>query len=457
MGRRNALVAMVCAGLMGCTARGPRIMETAETQMAESAAHDAVAAALARQQAAAGQRAARVAARNRTQLEPGEPIWIQSGKSRIIELPRPVTRVSVGNPDLAGVVILGSRTVIVTAKALPRENEEPIEMTGAPLSTGLIARERVRGPRVAETTLIFWSGDTAPDAHTLTVAGFIGEQVMLDVIVAEVNRTKLEQHGIDFRQIAEKFASAYFMGGGLGPAIPGFATTVPPIPPVPELPLSLGADRPNFVFRLPNQNITALIQFLQSNGLATIIAQPTILALSGQEALFQVGGEIPIRIVTGFVADVEFKPFGTIVQFLPRVSDEGDIILTVTPEVSQADFNSPVDGIPTFRTRRASTSAKLRDGETLVLGGLTQTVRREIIRGLPYLQDLPLVGYVFRDTRYEDEVTELVVVVTPHTVQPIPAGQTIELPTDRGPLTEEDIRTKPDPAEVTRPRVPLLP
>ena len=229
---------------------------------------------------------------------------------------------------------------------------------------------------MAETTLIFWGGDAAPDAHTLTVAGFIGEQVMLDVTVAEVNRTKLEQHGIDFRQIAEKFASAYFMGGGLGPAVPGFATTTPPIPPVPELPLSLGADRPNFVFRLPNQNITALIQFLQSNGLATIIAQPTILALSGQEALFQVGGEIPIRIVTGFVADVEFKPFGTIVQFLPRVSEEGDILLTVTPEVSQADFNSPVDGIPTFRTRRASTSAKLRDGETLVLGGLTQTTRR---------------------------------------------------------------------------------
>jgi pilus assembly protein CpaC len=452
---RKALVMAVLFAQVGCTVRGPRV--TVDAKMSESRAHDAVASALARQRAADGEQAARRQARTRTALEPGEPIWIQSGKSRIITLPQPVKRVSIGNPELAGVVVLGSRTVIITAKAVPSDDEKTETMVGSPLSTGLIARATVREPRIAETTVIFWGGDSAPDAHTLTVADFVDEQVMLDVTVAEVNRTKLEQHGIDFRQIAEKFASAYFMGGGLGPAVPGFPTTFPPIPPVPELPLSLGADRPNFVFRLPNQNITALIQFLQANGLATILAQPTILALSGQEALFQVGGEIPIRIVTGFVADVEFKPFGTLVQFLPRVSEEGDILLTVTPEVSQADFASPVDGIPSFRTRRASTSARLRNGETLVLGGLTQTNRREVVRGLPYLQDIPILGYLFRDTRYEDEVTELLVVVTPHTVQPIPAGQTVELPSDRGPLTEEDVRTQPEAAEVTRPRVPLVP
>jgi pilus assembly protein CpaC len=158
--------------------------------------------------------------------------------------------------------------------------------------------------------------------------------------------------------------------------------------------------------------------------------------------------------VSSFIAQVEFKPFGTLVNFMPRISEEGDIILTVTPEVSQPDFNSPVEGIPTFRTRRASTSARLKDGETLVIGGLLQTVRIEEVRGVPYLQDIPWVGYFFRQTEYQDEVTELMVIVTPHIVSPIPAGETLELPTDRAPLTNEEIRTKPDPAKATRPRLP---
>jgi pilus assembly protein CpaC len=220
------------------------------------------------------------------------------------------------------------------------------------------------------------------------------------------------------------------------------------------LPLTTTDERPNFAFRLPNEDITAFIQILQEEGMASILAQPKILALSGQQAVFQVGGEIPIRIVSSFIAQVEFKPFGTLVNFIPRISEEGDIILTVTPEVSQPDFNSPVEGIPTFRTRRASTSARLKDGETLVIGGLLQTNRIENVRGVPYLQDLPVVGYFFRQTDYLDEVTELMVIVTPHIVSPIPAGETLDLPTDRTPLTNDEIRTKPDPAKATRPRLP---
>ena len=139
--------------------------------------------------------------------------------------------------------------------------------------------------------------------------------------------------------------------------------------------LPLGARqrwRRNYVFQIPQSDITAFIKLLQTEGLASILAQPKILAMSGQPAVFQVGGEIPIRIVSGFAADVQFKPFGTLVNFIPRVSDEGDIILTVTPEVSQPDFANEVEGVPSFITRRASTSARLRNGETLVVGGLMQ-------------------------------------------------------------------------------------
>ena len=212
-----------------------------------------------------------------------------------------------------------------------------------------------------------------------------------------------------------------------------------------------------YTFNLPNQNISALIQILQAEGLATILAQPKLLAMSGQNAVFQVGGEIPIRIATGFATDIQFKPFGTIVNFVARVSEEGDILLTVTPEVSEPDFSSPVEGIPSFRTRRASTATRLRNGQTLMIGGLLQHARAENVSGVPYLQDIPYVGYLFRHTVYSSAVTELVVVVTPRLVTPQPPGTEFALPTDRGPLTNEEVRTKANPYETTRPRIPGVP
>jgi pilus assembly protein CpaC len=392
-------------------------------------------------------------------LAPGEAIWLQSGKSRVIQLSHAVTRVSIGNPDLAGVVVLSPRTILVNAKELPQQlgndNDQGNTMTGQGQRFGVLSPKTLTPPpRMLETSIIVWDSANHADTHTLVVSDFLGQQVLLEVTVAELNRTALEERGIDFRQIGSAFASGYWMGGsGLGPQVPGFATTVPPVPPVGFLPLTFDQGRPQFVFNLPKENITGAINMLQTEGLATILAQPKILALSGQNAVFQVGGEIPIRIVTSFVADVEFKPFGTLVNFLPRITEEGDIVLTVTPEVSQPDFNSEVEGIPTFRTRRASTSARMRSGETLVLGGLVQDERIERVRGIPYLKDVPYLGYFFRNTQYSDEKTELMVIVTPHLVTPIGTNTPVD-DFDYDPLTKGDVKTKRDPAEVTRPRFP---
>jgi pilus assembly protein CpaC len=145
------------------------------------------------------------------------------------------------------------------------------------------------------------------------------------------------------------------------------------------------------------------------------------------------------------------------VNFLPRVSEEGDIMLTVTPEFSEPDFTNEVEGIPSFRTRRASTSAKLRNGQTLVLGGLLQTTLQESVSGVPYLKDVPGLGMLFRQTSYNKTITELLVVVRPSLVHPIAPEEEVALPTDRGPMTPGEIRTKPNAAKVTRPRIPLLP
>lgn len=387
----------------------------------------------------------------------GQPIWIQAGKSRVLQFDHPVTRVSLGDPDLANVVVIGPRTVVLNAKELPEPPEGQQQQT--PLTPDItsigLGRPITPEPRFKETTLLVWAGGGDPEVHTLLVADFLNQQVLLEVTVAEINRTALEEHGVDFRTVRQDFISAFFMGGGAGALVPGSLTTVPAQVSQPTLPLSPTATAPTYAFILPNNDITGFIQALQSEGLASILAQPKLVAMSGQTAVFQVGGEIPIRIVSGFAATVEFKPFGTLISFVPRVSDDGEVMLTVTPEVSQPDFNARVDDIPTFRTRRASTSARVHHGDTLVIGGLLQNTRNERVTGIPYLMDIPLLGYVFRRTQYQDETTELLVVVTPRLVKPIPAGEPrLALPTDRPPLSFDEIRTRTEPAEVTRPRVP---
>jgi pilus assembly protein CpaC len=383
-------------------------------------------------------------------LQPGEPIWVQAGKSRMVHLPSSVRRVSIGNPEMAGVVVLGPRTIMINARPLEQERSQRTSTTSnrtASVSNRTLTPE----PRFLETNFTVWGQGDEPAVHSLFVADFIDRQVVLEVTVAEINRTAIEQHGIDFRSMARTFISAYFMGGGAGP-FPG--ATVPPQQSQPLMPLTMSGEAPTFAFQLPQEDITGFIQAMQTEGLATILAQPRLLAMSGQNAVFQVGGEIPIRIATGFATDVEFKPFGTIVNFVPRVSEEGNIMLTVTPEVSQPDFDSTVEGIPSFRTRRASTSTRLKDGETLVIGGLLQTNRRETVRGVPYLKDIPGLRYIFATTSYTDEVIELMVVVTPYLVEPLPEGVQLALPTDRGPLTHDDVRTREEDAEAARPRIP---
>jgi Flp pilus assembly secretin CpaC len=388
-------------------------------------------------------------------LEPGDPIWVQAGKSRVIHLSSPVRRVSIGNPDMAGVVVLGPRTIMINAK--PFEERRDRARAAAGRANIVTNKTLTPEPRLQETNFMVWGKGDEPSVHSLFVADFIDRQVVLEVTVAEINRTAAEQHGIDFRSMANTFVSAYFMGAGAGPKVPGKATTVPPTE-TPLFPLSLTdsnpplGDSPMFAFQLPQDDITAFIQALQQDGLATILAQPRLLAMSGQDAVFQVGGEIPIQIATAFSTDIEFKPFGTIVNFIPRVSEEDDVILTVTPEVSQPDFGQPVNGVPSFRTRRASTSARLKDGQTLVIGGLLQSIRAEVVRGIPYLKDIPGLRYIFSTTTYSNEVIELMVVVTPYIVEPITGD--LALPTDRGPLKYDDIRTRKEEEEAARPRVP---
>jgi pilus assembly protein CpaC len=458
---RMALLAGLVVTVGACTAsHPPKVAKESADAAARAKAKRAVEESVNKEKAVGAVPKKHVDAK---MLRAGEAIWLQSGKSRVVELPYNVTRVSIGNPDLAGVVVLGPRSILINAKEMPRDQDQQQQMQmmmgqrGRGNRAGVLSPFPLTQPPVmAETTVILWDSANKTDSHTVFVAEFIAEQVLLEVTVAELNRTEMEERGIDFQSLGSDFRSGYWMGGGefATPVpttfLPGLTTNLSPVP----LPLTVSSEQPTFAFQVPGSDITAFITALQTEGLAKLLAQPKILALSGQNAVFQVGGEIPIRIVTAFTSEIEFKPFGTLVNFQPRVTEEGDIYLTVTPEVSAPDFNSLVEGVPTFRTRRASTTARLREGETLVLGGLVQQARIESERGVPYLKDLPYVGNVFRTTSYVEETNELMVIVTPHLVQNLPPGAELELPSERPPLTRGEARTQPENAPVSRPRIP---
>lgn len=454
MGNRRHQISWVIAVAVvlaaGCgTPQKPRLSEEFMARLDDmrEESGSAVLRAMERQQEAAAGSSERPGALD---VLPGETIWVQSGKSQVIQLPSPARRVSIGNPDIAGLVVVGPRTLVINGKALPEaqasQQNNALKLSQATILGGTLTDE----PRFFETTLIVWRDDEM-DVHPLIVADFVPEQILLEVTVAEVNRTALEQHGIDFRVLQDELWAAGWMGAGLPPGFLFPPTTATD----PLLPLTAGSGGPQYALVFPDENVAIFLRALQGEGLARILAQPKIAAMSGQTAVFQVGGEIPIRVSSGFVAEVEFKPFGTLVNFIPRITDDGDIFLTVTPEVSEADFARTVEGIPTFRTRRASTSARMRDGETLVIGGLLQTRIQEEVSGLPYAKDIPWLGYAFRSTSYVEEVTELMVVVKPTRINALPPGVDVDLPTARGPLTREETATELSSPSVVRPR--LLP
>lgn len=181
---------------------------------------------------------------------------------------------------------------------------------------------------------------------------------------------------------------------------------------------------------------------MESKGLAKTLAQPTLLALSGEKASFLAGGEFPIPVAQSSnnngngnaTITVEFKSFGISLAFTPTVLSDKTINLVVEPEVSAIDPSASFAVgniiIPGLRTRRASTTLELRDGESFAIAGLLSKDFETSVRQVPLLGSLPIIGALFRSSSYKKGETELLIVVTPRLVAPLQPGQ-VRLPTDR--------------------------
>lgn len=250
------------------------------------------------------------------------------------------------------------------------------------------------------------------------------DQVMLKVKIIEVSRNELKRFGINWESLFNGPGSFVF-GLGQGRDFVSDAGSF----------LRNTTTGDNSIF-LRRNDASAVIDALESDGLVSILAEPNLTTRSGQTASFLAGGEIPIPVPgdDGTVT-IEYRQFGVSLQFTPIVMSKDKISLSVLPEVSAlSDENSITGGdfgeIPSLTTRRANTTVDLGSGQTFAIAGLLRSDNANDIDKFPILGDVPVLGALFRSSEFQNQQTELVILVTPYIVKPIDDPTTLATPLD---------------------------
>ena len=279
--------------------------------------------------------------------------------------------------------------------------------------------------RIAEAYTSGRDGKGGKDkiVNLLQVGGV--QQVMLEVRVAEISKKIGHRLGINFSVAARDGDAGLSLLDGL---------TVLPEDGWPGNPLTVSsAVNAAFSFLDGNEAFTVAIDALQDEGLLKILAKPTLIAQCGQTASFLAGGEFPFPLSSDDDVTITWKPFGVALNFTPTVLGDGRISLTVSPEVSELDFTKTIVYagfvVPSLDTRRASTVVELNDNQSFAIAGLMKNNVRESVAKFPLLGDIPILGALFRSTKFQNDETELVIVVTPRLVKPTDGDQ-VALPTD---------------------------
>lgn len=310
--------------------------------------------------------------------------------------------------------------------------EEPIEVRTA--GDNIVLSGVVSGAAKIDKALSLaraFAGDAV--VNMMSVGGT--QQVLLEVKVAEINRSVGKDLGVSitgigsgrnlpFIDIGER--NRLNRGDDDGPLIESLSPALGTFSGV------FGA-----IFTIADSFILDLrIDALEAEGFAKILSEPNLTSLSGIEASFLAGGEVPIP-VQGDLGDVtvSFKPVGVSLNFLPVVLDNDMINVSVSAEVSQVDPNiaTVTNGIEVvgFQTRRATTTVELRDGQAFAIAGLLQESFEDTISQVPWLGDIPVLGALFRSSGYQRGETELVIFVSVHLVNPVDDEAELVLPTER--------------------------
>ncbi|HEX7775696.1 MAG TPA: type II and III secretion system protein family protein [Parvibaculum sp.] len=385
-------------------------------------------------------------------------------KAAVVELPQAARDVLVSNPAIVDAVVRTAKRTYLIGLAVGQTNAFFFDANGRQILNLEIRVERdLTGLRTAlhqyfpnsnidvqamnDHVVLSGSVDNASDADKARdlAARYIGkpeqvlnmlsvdgkEQVMLKVTVAEMQRNVIKQLGVDLSTAADigNFAlrlSTINPFSIQGAAIGGLASAAPSP--------STGTEQASG-FNTNNTSIQSAIRAMEENGLVRTLAEPTLTAISGENAKFLAGGEFPIPVSKDLQGNitVSYKPFGVGLAFTPVVLSEGRISLKISTEVSELTTTGAIQSqglsIPGLHVRRAETTLELPSGGSLVMAGLLSDQTKQNIDGVPGVKDLPVLGQLFRSRDYQKNETELVVIVTPYIVDPT-NRKNLSLPTD---------------------------
>jgi pilus assembly protein CpaC len=255
------------------------------------------------------------------------------------------------------------------------------------------------------------------------------QQIELDVTVAEISLTKLRELGVDFQVVSKNIAAisqAGSQGGFPSGSLIGDPKTFPPT-------TTLGGGSSGaFSYVSKNFSLSEVFRLFQNRDVAQILAQPRLVMKNGRSGGFLAGGEFPVPIATRDEVNVEFKPFGVRLDFVPTITWSRTIDLRVFPEVSEIDQSVSINvnniQIPGLKVRRSVNRLELAEGESLIMGGLLDRRTLRDMTKIPILGDIPILGTIFRSTRFRDQETELVFVITPRIVRPMKPGEKPAIP-----------------------------
>ncbi|MEQ8798513.1 MAG: type II and III secretion system protein family protein [Salinisphaeraceae bacterium] len=352
-------------------------------------------------------------------LAHAEIVQVGVGNQEVVKTDQRIDRVALGDPEIAGVNVLGVREMMLTGKkrgdttllVWPKGGDEPMRYS-----------------------VVVGSGDL-PDVLLDGKREQVRTQVQTDIRIAEVSRSALRQIGFNIisnpmpgEQVAGLSAPGSgggFEFGGGGGINPLSDTAFRPI-----------GDAFNLLLSDSDQDFAGVLSVLERRGLMRTLAEPSLVAMSGQTATFLAGGEFPIPVVqagggNGSVT-IEFKEFGIRLSLTPTVLQSDRIALKVAPEVSELDFTSGVTvqgvQVPGISVRRTDTAVELGDGESFIISGLVDQSLSANVDKVPWLGDIPILGTFFRSTSYERQDRELIMVVTPNLVTPLAPETRVEMP-----------------------------
>jgi len=413
-----------------------------------------------------------------------QTLHVLLGKSLVVNLESRLMRVMVSSPTVISAMPTSPTQVVVSAKTVGASSlilwdetgrsrmldvlvdldvtalrdgiqlaypNEPIQVQAE--GDKLIVSGAVSGQDVIDTVVKMSGTFSKNTVNSLVLAELPHEkQILLEVKFAEVDRTKVDQFGINIISTGlfntpGAFSTQQFgalSGGSISPGTPGsggggggstgrteLSGQVPSRLAGSSTSFTLSDMMNIFLFR-PDLNLGVTIKALQQQNVLQILAEPNILALNGRPARFLAGGEFPFPVVQGganFTAvTIQFRPFGVRLDFTGFITKDNTVRMQISPEVSTLDFTNAVTvsgfTVPAISARRAETEVELRDGQTFGIAGLLDNRTQTSMSKIPGMGDLPIIGHLFRSKSVNRSHTELIVLVTPRIVDPVRGGVT---------------------------------